>query len=225
MDLNVLIKIIETSYNDANNNISHINEDILKIKGMSGIKTKHLLNNLCYHLNKIKTIKYLEVGTHVGSTLIPALYKNLNMKTYSVDNFSEFAFENIMNEFNNNLNTHLTSGELLHLKIINKDCFTLSNNDLNIDDGLIDCYMYDGEHSYEGQKKAITYFKDYLAEHFILYVDDWSWDQVKNGTYDGLKESNIEILYKLEDNTSCEDKDFREGFWNGIGLFICKKRY
>jgi hypothetical protein len=155
--------------------------------------------------------------------LISSLYKNLNVKSYSVDNYSEFIIDDIINKFNNNLNTHLIMGELSNLKIINKDSFTLNKNDLDIEEGSIDLYIYDGEHTYESHKKAITYLKDYLSSTFILYVDDWSWDLVKKGTYDGLKESNIEILYKLEDNTSCEEKDFRKGFWNGFGLFICKK--
>jgi hypothetical protein len=69
MELNKLIEIINKSYESSKNNVSNITEDILKIDGMSGIKTKHLLNNLCYNLSKNKKIKHLEIGTHIGSTL------------------------------------------------------------------------------------------------------------------------------------------------------------
>jgi hypothetical protein len=57
---------------------------------------------------------------------------------------------------------------------------------------------------------------------FILYIDDWSWERVRNGTYDGLKDAKIDILYKLEDY-SIQDKGGDKTYWNGFGLFICKK--
>ena len=46
--------------------------DIPPIKGFSSDKVRRLLNWLC----KPEGTNYLEIGTHRGSTLIPALYGN-----------------------------------------------------------------------------------------------------------------------------------------------------
>jgi hypothetical protein len=38
--------IIETAFQNAENNISKITNDIIEMEGMSGIKTRHFYNNL-----------------------------------------------------------------------------------------------------------------------------------------------------------------------------------
>ena len=38
--------LIEKSYEDAEKNISKINNDIMNIDGMTGIKTRHFYNNI-----------------------------------------------------------------------------------------------------------------------------------------------------------------------------------
>ena len=38
--------LIETAFRNAENNISKITNDIIKMEGMSGIKTRHFYNNL-----------------------------------------------------------------------------------------------------------------------------------------------------------------------------------
>ena len=51
--------LIETAFQNAENNISKITNDIINMEGMSGTKTRHLYNNL---LNT-KDSRYLEIGT------------------------------------------------------------------------------------------------------------------------------------------------------------------
>lgn len=52
-------QIIENAFENAEKNISKINDEILHIDGMSGKKTRHFYNNL---LN-IEDARYLEIGT------------------------------------------------------------------------------------------------------------------------------------------------------------------
>ena len=49
--------LIEKSFENAENEISKINEDILKLEGMTGKKTRHIYNNL---LN-FDDARYLEI--------------------------------------------------------------------------------------------------------------------------------------------------------------------
>ena len=46
----------------------------------------------------------------------------------------------------------------------------------------INFYLYDGEHSFEAQRQALTHFYAMLDDVFIFLVDDYSWDAAKAGT-------------------------------------------
>src|SRR3990170_3014601 len=59
-------------------------EEVLSIEGYSSRKIKQLLNRLC---SKPDTT-YLEIGLHVGSTFIPALYNNPIKAAVGIDNWS-----------------------------------------------------------------------------------------------------------------------------------------
>jgi hypothetical protein len=212
---------INNAFKDSENNVSKLNADILNLKGFSGKKTRHLLNNICSNLSIDNKINYLEIGCWYGSTFISALYNNNNVYGIGIDNWSEFNEGDVEKNFKENINTFLENKN--NINIIENNCFNLNlDNLLQKIGNKINFYMFDGNHDYESHKKAITYYKDILDDIFILYIDDWSWERVQNGTYDGLKESNIDILYKLE-NFSIQDKGGDSTYWNGFGLFICKK--
>ncbi len=75
--MNNLIEHVELSIQNAIDNISKINNDVINVEGMTGIKTRHLYNNICsYKKSNNEKLKYLEIGTWKGSSLISALYKN-----------------------------------------------------------------------------------------------------------------------------------------------------
>lgn len=208
---------VENAFKDAENNTSKVNDDILNLKGFSGKRTRHLLNNICTNLNNYDTnTTYLEIGCWYGSTFVSALYNN-DINGIGIDNWSEFNEGDVQQKFKENINTYLNKNT--KIKVFEQDCFSINLNQFN---NKVQFYMFDGYHDYETHKKAITHFKDILDYTFILYIDDWSWDRVRNGTYDGLKEANIEVLYKLEDY-SIQDKGGDATYWNGFGLFICKK--
>lgn len=212
----LLIEHIQASVNNAFNNVSKLTDDVLALEGMSGNKTRHLYNNICNLPNKT----YLEVGAYKGSSFISALYDN-NIQGICIDNWSEFGGKD---DFFNNLNTHAT-----HLPqpitVIDQDCWTITKDEIPCP---IDILMYDGAHTYEQQKRAITYFEPFLAEYSIILIDDWKcdWAEVRKGTLDGLQESGLQILYK-EEIGLVNTNDFHQGgdtFWNGCGIFLCHKQ-
>jgi hypothetical protein len=78
--------IVETAFQNAENNISKITNDIINMEGMSGTKTRHFYNNL---LN-IEDARYLEIGTWKGSSVCSAMCKN-KANVVCIDNWSEFG--------------------------------------------------------------------------------------------------------------------------------------
>ena len=215
--INIYKNCIINAYADSENNKSKLIDDILNLKGLSGKKTRHLLNNICSNLSEHNKNFYLEIGSWYGSTLISALYNNNHMNAIAIDNWSEFNEGNVSEKFKENINLYLKNKT--NLTIIENDCF---NVDLNNIKDKINFYMFDGHHAYDSHVKAITYYKDILDDIFILYIDDWSWVGVRDATYEGLKDSNIEILFKLEDFSN-QDEGGDSTYWNGFGLFVCKK--
>ncbi len=214
-NLSFLINHVEKSIKDAYDNKSKINEQILNMEGMSGSKTRHLYNNVC----TLDNSKYLEIGTWKGSSFISAIYNN-NCFGYCIDNWSQFGGPK--NEFYNNLINYLPGQQ--NYKIIDKDCWSITNLDIP---NNIDIFMYDGEHTYEDQKKAITHFSEFFSKYVIIMIDDWTcdWADVKKGTLDGIKEAGLKIHYSNEIGLVNTQKHHTGGntFWNGCGVFVCEK--
>jgi len=89
--------LIDTAFQNAENNISKITNDIIRMDGMSGTKTRHFYNNL---LNTADA-RYLEIGTYKGSSVCSAMCNN-KAKVVCIDNWSEFGGPK--NEFLYNFN-------------------------------------------------------------------------------------------------------------------------
>ena len=129
MDLVTLIKHTEKAIYNATENNSKLTDNILEMEGMSGHKTRHLYNNIC----NLPGAKYLEVGTWKGSSLISSLYNNNLEYSYCVDNWSEFndnKWGNPENEFRENIKLYLEPDVLSKLKIINKNSWDITIEDL-----------------------------------------------------------------------------------------------
>jgi hypothetical protein len=209
-----LVAHAQKAIDDAYANVSKLSNDILRVDGMSGNKTRHLYNNMC----SMPDARYLEIGTYKGSTLISSLYKNDHAVGYGVDNWSEFGG---CGELWDNLKRNLPDHSPV---IIDKDCWTVTAEDLPI---TFNVFLYDGAHSYESQKRGITYFTPFLADEAIVMVDDWmcDWVGVKRGTMDGIAEAGLEVVWSKEIplvNTT----NFHMGgdtFWNGCGVFVVRK--
>jgi hypothetical protein len=218
MNLEQIKTHVFDSIEKSNNNMSKLTNDILRMEGMSGIKTRHLYNNLC----SIDNLNYLEIGTWKGSSFISACFQN-NINSIVIDNWSEFG--SVKEEFLNNYKTYCPDKSL---NLFEKDCFQITKDDINTVFNSIDVYLYDGAHDYESQKKAITYYKNFFSEYVIIIIDDFRADtpsnaQVSKGTYDGLNDSGLIVHEKIE-ISSKQEVDGASGYWNGLGLFICENK-
>jgi len=202
--------LIEKSFENAENHISKLPDEILTMEGMSGIKTRHFYNNLC------EDSRYLEIGLWKGSTLCSAMYGNKST-IIGIDNWSEFGGPK--DEFL--INFEKFKGEN-NVTILEQDCFT-------VDKALLpkfNIYMYDGDHLEGSHYKALSYFYECLDDTFIYIVDDWNWDQVRKGTEQVIKDLNLTIFYEKEIRTthdgshpewgSQEQKEYHNGMYVAV---------
>tara|TARA_R110002110_G_scaffold107584_1_gene269088 strand:- start:350 stop:1249 length:900 start_codon:yes stop_codon:yes gene_type:complete len=178
----------------ADAGISRIPPDssVLQIEGMSTPKVRHLLNNL----NRWGE-NYLEIGSHKGSTFVSSLYGH-NKKGWSIDNYAEFCSAEYrpgrdgthQNQLLENIEKHL----VCPTEFFNEDSFLF---DLKNITEPVDVYMYDGDHDQDKQRRALEYYHSVLNDQFILIVDDWNSQSVRDGTYSGIKNTNMCILSEL----------------------------
>ena len=207
---------IEHAFEQAEQGVSNITHDIIAMEGMTGTKTRHFYNNLLNRSN----VRYLEIGTWKGSSVCSAMYGNCAMIT-CIDNWSQF--QGPKDIFLENFNKYKGENTTTYIE---SDCFavdvtTLSNYNI---------FLYDGDHSKESHYKALTHYYDCLDDIFIYIVDDWNWQDVRDGTMNSITDLGLEILYEKEirvtyDNSVTPEPLLSTGWWNGIyGVVLQKKK-
>ena len=207
---------VELAFERAERGQSKINDGIIMMEGMSGIKTRHFYNNL---LNR-EDARYLEIGTWKGSSVCSAMCGN-QAKVVCIDNWSQFGGPK--EEFMANFKRYKGSN---HAMFIEKDCYEVDVDSLP----SFNIYMYDGEHSKENHSRALTHFYNCLDDMFVFIVDDWNWKQVREGTMESFTQLNLEVLYSKEIRTTFNDRDVIFGspeqrrWHNGIYVAILKKK-
>ena len=188
---------------------------VMTIEGFSSYKVRQLLNRLC---SKPDTT-YLEIGLHVGSTFIPALYNNPIKAAVGIDNWSlpdYFNGGDRRDDLENNL--LLYTSRKIPITIIDADCFTVDLEKLPHD---VDVYFYDGDHCRQAQYDAIKYFAPVLADEFILIIDDFNWAEPREETYHALKDLNYEIVHEWL-LPAYHERD-TEQWWNGLFVGMIRK--
>lgn len=204
-----MIDSIEFAISCANKEITILPESVLTLSGYSSPKVRIFLNNLLYKIEA----SYLEIGLWKGSTFISALFGNRFKYALGIDNNSEFG--NVKEERNKNIQTYLNTK---HITLLDQNCFTI---DLSSFENKYNIYFYDGNHTYESQKKAFTYYNPILEDRFIAIVDDYNRIEVKQGTQDAFRELKYTIEYEHIELTNMEGDP--ESFWNGLYIGIIKK--
>jgi hypothetical protein len=213
--ISTLISHIEESLALANNNKSKISDDLLKMEGMSGKKTRHFYNNLC----SMNNTRYLEIGTWKGSSLCSAMFNN-KITCVAIDNFSEF--DGPRDDFIKNLDKYKG---INNVTFIEKNCWDIDVSKL----GKFDIYMYDGNHNHDSHYKALNHYLPCLDDIFIYIIDDWNWPWVRDPTLKAILDNNLEIIYKKEifvehDENYVTPLSGPDSDWhNGISIFILKK--
>ena len=208
------VNIVNKSIADALNHKSKLDEKALNIYGFSTPEIRHLMNNLCSVADN-----YLEIGTYCGSTFCSSIYKNNHLKAIAIDNFSEMQDRgDIRGTLNKNIAA--CTGENKNVRFFDQDSFKF---DLKNIEEKIDVYFYDGDHSFDAQRDALTYYVSAMNDVFIYLVDDWNDEpKVVRGTYAGigLKENKLRLhkewIFKTPGNCF-------PVWWNGFYVAVLEK--
>lgn len=211
--------LIDKAFLNAENNTSKITEDIIRLEGMTGTKTRHFYNNLL----DTEDARYLEIGTWKGSSACSAMCGN-KAKILCIDNWSQFSggkFGNPKAEFLHNFNRFKGDNTAA---FIESDCFKVDVSTLP----KFNIYMYDGNHSAESHYKALLHYYNCLDDVFIYIVDDWNWKRVRDGTKEAIKKMNLKVLYEKEVRLTFNDSHTpvalaKATWWNGIYVAILQK--
>jgi hypothetical protein len=207
------ISRVERSIENALQAKTKLTETQLLLEGMSSNKNRIFLNELLSY--DASNVNYLEIGTWFGSTLISALYKNEVKSAVAIDNFAQFG-----GNYSKFVTNCLESG-VQNFKFLNADCFNLSAEDKSaVKD--VNIYFYDGDHTHEDQRKALTYYIDGMKDVFIFIVDDWNHEPAKTGTRQGLIETNLTVHKEWE--LPANYNGDRENWWNGLYVAVCEKK-
>lgn len=201
--------LIDTAFENADNNMSKITDDIIVMDGMSGTKTRHFYNNL---LN-FHDARYLEIGTWKGSSVCSAMCGN-KATIVCIDNWSQFGGPK--GEFLLNFNKHKGENEA---SFVENDCYKIDVTKLP----KFNIFMYDGEHSSESHYKALLHYYNCLDDIFIFIVDDWNWKDVREGTINSIQKLNLKILYEKEIRLTFDNSTTTGSWWNGIYVTILQK--
>lgn len=194
---------VEQSITKAIAGQSKLIPEILEMKGMSTPQNRHLLNNI---LNT-EGINYLEIGVWHGSTFISALYGN-KVNAYAIDNWSEFNDNESRHNFHVNCDRFGISG----FTLFEDDSFKVNLEHIR---DKINVFFYDGDHNYEQTRKALSYFLPVLDDEFLFIADDYTWEGVKEGVCDGIRDCKLSYIMGV----ALTDKIW----WNGLGIFILSK--
>ena len=210
-----LVQHVKKAYLDAEQGISKVTPDILAMEGMTGIKTRHFYNNL---LN-MEDARYLEIGVWKGSSVCSAMYGNSATVT-CMDNWTQFGGPKY--EFLANFARYTGNNKAEFLDV---DCFAIDVSTLP----KFNVYMFDGDHTVEAQRKALTYYIDRMDDTFIYVVDDWNANSVREGTLAAIKELNLEVKWSHEiqltfDGSHTPQPLARMTWWNGIFMAVLSKR-
>jgi len=206
---------VELAFENAEKGKSKITEGIINMEGWSGIKTRHFYNNI---LNK-DDARYLEIGTWKGSSVCSAMCGN-TAKVICIDNWSEFSGPKT--EFLINFANYKGENEA---SFIEQDCYTVDISKLP----KFNIYMYDGNHTKDSHYKALIHYYNCLDDIFIFIVDDWNWKDVRDGTYESIKQLKISIMYEREIRTTNDDShpsmgsEIQKQWHNGIYVAILQK--
>ncbi|MAJ23076.1 MAG: hypothetical protein CBC24_04355 [Candidatus Pelagibacter sp. TMED64] len=230
-DKNSYSKNLRLSFFQALSLKSKISDEIKFMTGMSGKKYRYLINHL---VSLIENPRYLEIGSWAGSTVCSALYGN-KAKAVCIDNWLKFDTEEYLKkvyntkdqkkEFEENIEKIKKTSENIEFKFIESDFRKVNYKEI----GNFNIYCYDALHDEKSQFEGIEIAQPALDDIFILIIDDWNWQEVRNGTLKAIEKLNISIISKIEIKTT-QDNSIPKLFlgqysdWhNGYFIAVCEK--
>ena len=198
-----LIERVRSAMQRAMMDQSSVNPAVLGIHGMSGKRYRRFINNL---VGSLPDARYLEVGSWAGSTLCSAINGN-DVRATAIDNWSLFGGPK--EAFMANLQTFRTPRA--YVNFIENDFRQVDYAQL----GPFNVYLFDGPHEKQDQYDGLSMALPALDPTFVLIVDDWNWQAVREGTAEAIAACGLSEHFRLELRTTSADSDPIIGGENG----------
>lgn len=187
------------------------------VPALASLRGRHLLNNL----GAISS-HYLEIGVHKGGTFCSTVCNNKLLSAVAIDSFaSDDLTDHDQAEPQFMENSKLLLQPETDFFFIKEDTFKV---DISIIQPNIDFYFYDAGHSREDQKNALLYYKPVLMDEFIYCCDDWDYEQVKEGTLEGIEQGGYETLFQQELHSAIPGEHDNDSWWRGYWVSLLKKK-
>jgi tetratricopeptide (TPR) repeat protein len=206
-----LAEAVEECIGAAERGESKLTPEVLAVHGMTSIPIRHLLNRL----GALPDCRFLEIGTWYGATALAASYDNSGT-FISVDNFSQFRKPDPRPILLANFNKFKDRCRIDFREI---DCWQLASE---IEPSSINVYLYDGTHTRDAQTNALLRFADAFADPFVLLIDDWNYEYVKQGTRDALEQLGWSVHREWSRRTDYNGD--ADSWWNGLFVAVVKKQ-
>jgi hypothetical protein len=81
--------------------------------------------------------------------------------------------------------------------------------------------MYDGSQTPEDLKKALSHFDPIFDDAFVVAIDDWNWEFVRQGIFNSFKEMNYTVLYEI--SLPSRGNGDVKNWWNGYYIAVIRK--
>lgn len=142
------------------------------VQGFSAPYLMSVLSLAVQHLDPNEL--YLEIGTHLGRTLIGAMVDNPTKSAVAVDNFSEFARTDTEQQLHANM---AKFGINDRVAFFNEDCQNFLRNHEEYH-GRIGVYFYDGNHDSEQGLEGLINAIPLLSPNAVIILDDTSGEGI-----------------------------------------------
>jgi len=213
------VQIVLNAINNSAKSESNFNEQSFNINGLSSNRVRHLLNSICSH----QGMKYLEVGSYLGSTFCAAIQNN-SVEAYAVDNWETQnlqPFENSqeipqasLDQFRENAKKYKGNSKV---RLINTDCKNLVPQDFH---SKVNFVFYDGDHDYTQQLQSLEVIKDLIEDTFILILDDANFYGVVESAEEFVKKNQYTVLLEKKLLNEVESDQM---WWNGLYILVLQK--
>jgi hypothetical protein len=213
----LLVQALRSAFDAACGESTQLSTAVETMEGMSGRRYRRFANSL---IAAVPQAAYLEVGSWTGSTLCAAIHGN-RLRAFAIDNWSMFGGP--VQQFLRNV-ADCDSADA-DFNMLTQDFRTVDYSAI----GRFNVYLFDGPHSQQDQYDGLVIAQPALADEFVLVVDDWNWSQVRDGTFDAMRDLGLSLQQGIEirttlDNTHPDCARQHSDWHNGYFLAVLKKR-
>jgi hypothetical protein len=200
-----IVEHVKNAFAAAEAGTSKLDEDVLKMRGVTGRKTRLFYNNLG---NISEATVVIDVGTKNGSSTASFINNNENVSVCVIDDWSlGGSSEELVNNVKSSKLTNIVSKpETVDVAVLPKANILLYDN-----------FYFDGE-----LMRGIQHLSNVFADVCVLIVDDWNSIGIKEQTYKVLSSINYSVVYEYSVKTNY-DSEAASTYWNGIGVFVLVK--